>query len=168
MKKISTKNVLLLTMLLAILTCAIGGTIAWITTSTDSIENTFGPSEVTVTVTDNVTGNVKNNVVITNTGNTDAYIRAAIVANWVKDNEIVAPWTDSVSINSGWVKVGNFYYYTSPVAPGNATGTALFTSYTAPEAPVGGAHLEMNILAQAIQSSPANAIQDAGWGWQPN
>lgn len=168
MKKMNRKTIVLLAMALIIMIGAVSGTIAWLTTNTAPVANTFTPGDVEVSVTDNVSGNVKSNVVITNTGNTEAYIRAAIVANWVLDGKIVAPWTDSVSINSGWTKVGNYYYYTSPVAPGAATGSALFTSYTAPEAPVEGAHLEMTILAQAIQSKPKKALEDAGWGWMPS
>ena len=63
--------------------------------------------DVNVTITDNVnisggvsdgyTGSVKTDVVISNTGNTDAYIRAALVGQWLDDKENpVFGFTDAV------------------------------------------------------------------------
>ena len=43
---------------------------------------TLKPDQVDVTITDKVNGFIKDNVVITNSGNVDAYIRAHIDANW--------------------------------------------------------------------------------------
>lgn len=43
---------------------------------------TLKPNVVDVDIEDDVDGFVKDNVVITNTGNVDAYIRANIIANW--------------------------------------------------------------------------------------
>lgn len=61
---------------------------------------TLSANEVNVTVTDEVTsGNVKQNVVITNTGNVPCYIRAAIIGYWVDKsgniiNELWRPLSD--------------------------------------------------------------------------
>ena len=43
---------------------------------------TLKPDEVDITIEDEVHGFIKDKVVITNTGNTEAYIRAHIAANW--------------------------------------------------------------------------------------
>jgi len=43
---------------------------------------TLKPDEVDITIEDKVHGFIKDKVVITNTGNTEAYIRAHIAANW--------------------------------------------------------------------------------------
>ena len=175
MKSINKKRILLLAMVLIILFGAVSGTIAWLTASTDPVVNTFVPGKVDVDITDDVSGKVKSNVVIKNTGNTDAYIRAAIVANWYKDGKIVAAWDESQGSfdnslpGTDWTKgTDGYYYYTKSVAPDQTTGTKLFNTYTAPDAPVVGAQLEMDIIVQAIQSSPAAAISDAGWAWQPS
>ena len=48
---------------------------------------TLKATEVDVEIEDEVHGFVKDNVVITNTGNVDAYIRAHIVANWWGKND---------------------------------------------------------------------------------
>ena len=76
-----TKTILALALVALLLTCAVGGTVAYLVTKTDAVTNTFTPGRVTVRVEDTVSGNVKKDVKITNTGNTSAYIRVAIVAN---------------------------------------------------------------------------------------
>ena len=174
MKKLNKKTLLLLALVLIVLVGTVSGTVAWITTNTNPVINMFSPAEVKVVVTDDVDGKTKSNVTIKNTGDTDAYIRAAIAACWYKDGKIVAAWDESQGTFSNlpgtdWTKgADGYYYYTKSVAPNDATGSKLFDSYTAPDAPVDGAHLEMDIIVQAIQSSPAAAISDAGWAWQPS
>ena len=129
-------------------------------------------SEIDVEITDDVNGGVKDNVVITNTGNVPEYIRAAIVGNWFDDSgKIVSAWTESQGtfvgkLGSNWVEDGSWYYYKNPVAPGAETPEKLFQSYNAPEAPVSGAHLEMRIMVQAIIADDTVAQQS--WGVQPS
>ena len=51
--------------------------------------------DVNVTITDQFTATVKNNVQITNTGNTDVFIRAAIIGQWVdEDDKPIFGYTD--------------------------------------------------------------------------
>lgn len=136
-------------------------------------------SEIDVTITDEVNSGVKNNVVITNTGNVPEYIRAAIVGNWFLSGDIVAPW-DMTSANGTfvglpgddgsngkWVLRGRYYYFNKPVAPDAATPAPLFTSYTpVTTAPVSGSHLEMKIMVQAIIADDTVASQS--WGVNPS
>lgn len=125
---------------------------------------------VSVRVTDNVAGKVKNNVQILNTGASKAYIRAAIVAGWYDGDMMVAGWDEDSGTFAGkpgskWVKVGDYYYYQDPVEPGEYTGSELFSSYTAPSvAPVSGAHLEMTILTQAVIWDEQKVRVRAAWG----
>ena len=85
------KTVLLLAMVVLILAGAVGGTLAYIVTSSGPVQNTFTPAHVTCAVEEDFSDNtIKKDVKIRNTGNTSAYIRAAIVANWVdKDGKII-------------------------------------------------------------------------------
>ena len=73
------KTVVLLTAIAVLLCATVGGTVAYLVTSTRSITNTFTPSNVTISIEESMSGNVKNDVKIKNTGNTAAYIRAAVV-----------------------------------------------------------------------------------------
>lgn len=163
------KSILIVASVVVILLATVGGTLAYLVTQTEMLINIFNPTRVTCAVVESWTdGNsTKSNVTVKNTGTTDAYIRVAIVGNWVKDGSIVAPWTIEQGTFTGlpgenWVKSGNYYYYTKSVAPGATISDYLFTQYTAPTAPIEGAHLEMTIIAQAVQASPADAVA-AAW-----
>lgn len=159
------KTVLLLAMVVLILAGAVGGTLAYIVTSSGPVQNTFTPARVTCEVKEEFDKQTKKNVKIKNTGTTSAYIRAAVVANWVKDGKIVAPWDDKIAYNTtDWVKGDDGYYYCRyAVAAGQKTGN-LFDSYTPDHAPVEDAHLEMTIVCQAIQSE-GGAVTVDGNGW---
>lgn len=173
------KALIVAALAVVILTAAVGGTMAWLSTQTQDLTNTFVPAKVTCKVDENFTegDTEKKDVRIQNTGTTDAYIRAMIVANWCsseKDSngnyKVVAPYAVDADHFKGltgenWKPYNGFYYYTQPVAPGQTTGSCLFTSCTPDnsEKPEGADHLEVNIICQAVQSTPAAAVQDA-WG----
>lgn len=186
MKIMNKKRLAVLLASVLLLVVTVGGTIAFLVDSTDPLVNTFTPTSVNVTVTDNVSGNVKDTVEIKNTGKTSAYIRARIVGSWVSDKDnttVVQAWdpalynTDNPEAGgdgtftglpgTGWVKreSDGYYYYTEPVAPNRPTGTPLFTSYEVKKT-VGGAHLVLDILVQAIQSEGGAALN--AWGVDPS
>lgn len=167
MKKLNKKSLALLIAAALLLTFTVSSTVAYLVDSTNALVNTFNPTHVTVDVKDTIAtvngAQTKQNVVITNTSNIAAYIRAAVVGYWVKDGNIVAPWNGSITPNAPWTFTDGFYYYPNPVDAGAAVPTNLFTSYQQPTPPVEGAHLEMEILAQAIQADGmgATSAQDA-------
>lgn len=157
-----TKTILALALVALLLTCAVGGTMAYLVTQTNAVTNTFTPAKVTCAVEEDFTQgtSIKRNVQIQNTGNTDAWIRATVVGNWVKDGKIVAPWTDDINYNiADWTKVGNYYYYNSKVAAGGKTNN-LFKEYSA-SVNADGAHLELTIVCQAVQSNLGTSAQAA-------
>ena len=87
MKRINNKKtIILLVSLTLVLGLAIGGVLAFLSASTTELENTFTPSQVTSKVIETVTETEKTNVMIQNTGDTEAFIRAAIVINWADGN----------------------------------------------------------------------------------
>ena len=168
-----TKQPVALVALLVLLCCTVAGTLAYLVDSTDPVTNTFTPASVSTEVNEDFDGITKSNVTIKNTGNIDAYIRATVVVNWASDKEVgvvsgTAPkegtdytieWT---MLN--WIKVGDYYYYTQKVAANGAT-EQLFTNCklldgaNVPD----GYHLQVTILADGIQSEPADAVTQA-WG----
>lgn len=161
MKKFSKKSLVLLVCVTMLLTFTVSGTVAFLAAGSSSVVNTFKPTQVSVTVTDKIVAdNTKQDVVITNTSNIKAYIRAAVVANWCNDKgQVVMPLTDGVKLTqgTGWSMIDGYYYYKDPVEAGKPVPNALFASYTAPDAPYEGLHLEMDIVVQAIQAEGMGA-----------
>lgn len=164
-----TKQPVALLALLVLLCCTVAGTVAYLVTSTDPVTNTFTPASVTTQVEEKFDGTTKSDVQIKNTGNIDAYIRAAVIINWadangnvsatpVKDGDYVIKYDSS----NTWKKIGDYWYYTKPVAADSLTEKALIESCTpvAGKAPE-GYDLQVTILADGIQSEPSNAVTEA-------
>ena len=139
----------------------VGGTLAYLFTVTEDVENVFTPAEVPPTINEEFNGNVKKNVSVTNEGNVDAYIRAAVIVNWVDTggNIVADPEGHEYSIvytaSGDWVKSEDgYYYYTKPVAAGDTT-SELITSAKPTKGTV--YKLQIDIAAQTIQSEGVNS-----------
>lgn len=165
----------LLLALILVVGAAAGGTVAWLTQTTETKNNNFEYGQVSCRVDEDFAlgGATKENVRITNTGNIPAYIRATYVVNWLdKDGHIAASVPEGYSYSltenpeGTWTKGnGGYFYYLSPVAPGASTpGSLLTCTVTRPENPE--YRLSVEILATAIQSTPAKAVTEA-WGVTP-
>ena len=149
--------VLLIAVLLLIGT-AVGSTAAFLVTKTEPVEEAFAYAQVSCQVTD--TMGVKN------TGTAQAYIRASYAVNWRDGEGIIAAVTpDGYSCdldeNQGaWVDGGDgYFYYPDPVDPGGETPSLLTCSVLCPEEPA--YTLSVEVVAEAIQSNPAEAAEDA-------
>lgn len=157
--------------LVLIIGAVVGGTLAYLAARTDAIVNTFNPAKVDITVDENFNGKTKENVKITNTGDTDVYIRATYVVTWKDTDGNVYPeqpqpgvdYTISLNPEQDWFNYNGYYYYTYPVASGASTGVLIDecapVAGRAPE----GYTLSVDVLASAIQSVPAEAAGQA-WG----
>lgn len=164
---------LLLTALLTV-----GGTLAYLFTSTDPVVNTFEPVKQEITVTEEFDGQTKENVKIKNTGDIDAYIRAEVVINWIDKDGNILPSTpekatykvdwafddldidgNAVEETSNWVEYGGYYYYTVPVTPEAFTENLIdliTVSY-----PVGSEfRLDVAVAAQSVQATPEAAVNE--------
>lgn len=151
-----------------ILTLAVGGTIAFLSTKTDPVVNTFNPSQVTCSVVEDFDGKTKTNVNVENTGDIPAFIRVKLVAYRTNDQGQHIGGVSEVpafALGKDWAKCGDYYYYTCPVAPG-ATPTdslaeriELTENYT----DVDGGHQSIDVIAEAIQAGPEAAVK-AAWG----
>lgn len=172
----SRKGLIAAVALVLLLCAAVGGTLAWITAQTPAVINTFTPAHVTCEVDEKFDGTTKSDVKIKNTGDIDAYIRAAVVVNWADASGNVSgtpvtvnDYTMTLNLNSsGWVEgTDGYYYYISPVAPEGTTANLIDSCTPVPEKAPDGYKLQVTILAEAIQSTPDTAIKEA-WGVDPN
>lgn len=71
----SRKALFALVSVLVLIFAAVGVTVAYLQTQTEPLENQFTPAKVSCKVEETFDGNVKSNVTIRNTGDTDAFIR---------------------------------------------------------------------------------------------
>lgn len=172
-KKLNKKAMLTVALCLLISLASVSGVWAYLTSKTDERTNTFVPGRVTCAVEEEFHDGVKSNVKVRNTGNVNAYIRVAVVATYVSDSGKVyaaAPveGTDySVTwASGGWTRGADGYWYHSlAVAPNALTGT-LIEQATRLTQPPEGFRLNLQIVASAVQSDPADAVKEA-WGITP-
>lgn len=159
-----TAMVIATVMLLAL---AIGGTVAWLTSSTGPITNTFTPSQVSCKVEENFndrTG-VKSNVKVQNTSDIPAFIRVKLVTYRTNGKGQHIGGTASVPAftpGEGWQEHNGYYYYTQPVQPQNFTGILIEQiKLQDPYTDADGGRQAIDVMAEAIQSMPATAVQEA-------
>lgn len=175
-KRRSRKTGTLLFSLVLLLTMMVGGTLAYLTIQTNPVVNQFTPSQVSCSVKENFNGTIKTDVNVTNNSDIPAYIRVKLVTYRVSDagenaGKHIGGTADlpTFKLGTGWVKHGEYYYYTQPVAPGaspaaNLTDSMTLTgSYTDAD----GGKQVIEVMAEAIQSVPTSAVVSA-WGVNPS
>ena len=192
-KNLTRKQLIALIVSLSlILALSVGVTLAYIFINTDPVTNIFDPAQVSCAVVENgsntehygdqVTVSSKSNVMIKNTGDTDAYIRAAVVITWKStDGKVYAQapsagdYTINYATDTGWeLGADGFYYYLKDVAPVTecthatneacekcCTGVLINSCSQEADATVpAGYHLSVEIVASAIQSKPDHVVGD--------
>ena len=189
MKKYINKKSIIIASVMLLLLATVGTTLAYIFTETKPVENTFNPSKVSCAVVENNgtpvtgsvtnTGDIKENVQIKNTGDTDAYIRVKVVVNWM-DEAGTKVWatkpvegadgdyTITYNLGNGWFNGGDgFYYYSKAVSPEELTTILINEAKqlkSAPQTPDGIQYcLSIEIVASAIQSTPETVVEEQ-WG----
>ncbi len=147
---------------------AVGGTVAFLITQDGPVTNTFIPSQVSCQVTENFNGTEKTNVNVKNTGDTQAYIRVKLVTYRVNEQGQRIGGSAEIPVfllGENWVTYDGFYYYTLPVAAGDKPATDLADKMTLTGAysDADGGKQVIEVMAEAIQSEPAQAVGEA-WG----
>ena len=164
------RTAVLLVAIILLISTAVGATVAFLTTKTEPVKNTFEYAKVSCEVTEWDDMYARRCVQVRNTGTIDAYIRATYVVNWVDASGRIAAsvpagysYTLTENPDSSWKKgKDGYFYYLTPVAPNDSTPGSLLTCMaTYPDNPE--YTLSVEILAEAIQSTPESAVADA-WG----
>lgn len=162
------RSLVLVVSVLVLLLAVAGGTLAWLTAQTDGVVNTFTPAQVSCKVTENFNGTTKSNVNVTNTSDIDAYIRIKLVTYRVNAQNQHIGGTATIPTftpGQGWVEHDGYYYYTLPVKAGGTPATYLISSIdlTGSYNDADGGKQVIEVMAEAIQSSPAEAVGES-WG----
>lgn len=154
------RTAVLLIAVILLITTAVGSTAAFLVTKTEPVEESFAYAQVSCQVTDTLA--------VQNTGTAQAYIRASYAVNWLDVNgNIVAVVPegyscDPVENQDDWTEGGDgYFYYSYPVDPGSETPSLLTCSVSYPVDPA--YTLSVEVVAEAIQSNPAEAAAEA-WG----
>lgn len=152
----------------------LGGTLAYLFTQTEPIENKFDYGAVPVDILEEFDGTTKSNVVIANEGNTDSFVRAGILITWKNvqgevSSTAVRPEDYTMTLNpDGWFEKDGYYYCTSRVDAGQATPVLIVNAEKTAEAQVPeGYDLSIEILAQSVQADGEKngrpMVETAGW-----
>lgn len=165
--KLNKKSITVIAFSAVILLSVVGGVWGYLASRPDPITNEFTPAFVTCEVQETFENGVKQDVAIRNTGNVNAFIRAAVVVTFQDaDGKVLATapkeGTDYTVTwaESGWMKGSDgFWYHKTAVKPGELTADLIetATALTAPD----GFSLNIQIIATAIQSDPPQAVTDA-------
>ena len=174
----SRKALFALVSILVLVFAAAGVTVAYLQTQTPPLKTEFTPAQVSCEVEETFDGSVKRSVAIRNTGDTDAFIRVTVVANWVKaDDEgnvtsvhaqqpqpgtdYTIQWADDFGAN--WLQGGSdFYYYKIAVDPEESTAVLIAECTPKANRAPEGYTLAVEIVASAIQASP-EAVAEEYW-----
>lgn len=166
------KSVILLISVSSMVLMVIGASLSFLKTQKGPLVNEFASSYVSSEVIETFKDNIKKDVKIQNTGDIDAYIRAAVIVIWEDEDKNVYPqmpiagrdYTIDFS-NNGWdIETSDgYYYYTKPVASKNCTEVLINEVKPVDSKTPEGYRLSVEILGDAIQSLPTKAVVDS-WG----
>ena len=160
--KRNEKHTLVLTIVIILLAAlAIGTTVAFIITKTDTYDNTFIPPITRISL--------EGYDDITNTGNIPVYVRTIAVVNWhsLEDEHTILSEVpehgvdyDVTNVTDGWFLASDgFFYYEKPLQPGESV--AIFTKAEQLREKA-GYELRIQLLSSSIQATPSDAI-NAAW-----
>lgn len=171
-KRFNPRFVALLSSLVLIIGMAAGATVAYLIDDTDAVVNTFTPAKADITVDEIFRNGKKEDVHVDNASDFPVYVRARVIINWLDENNNVlstvpddhvmtctpgTDWTPAFAPN-----YTGYYYYAGKVAVNGSTSNLIESiEYQIPEGCTD--RLQVEILAEAIQAEPANAVEEA-WG----
>ena len=179
LKNRNKKSLTLIVSLILIITIGVGGTLAYLITSTSAVTNTFTPSKVVISVDETFDGNTKSNVKIQNHNDSvKSYIRAAIVVNWMsEDGKSVWATTPelgedyTMTLGDDWTEYpeeSGVYYYNKEVPAGELTENLIVSAAPVAGKAPDGYYLSIEILAQGIQAdgvdSNGKTPVELAWG----
>lgn len=161
----------LVAILLSVL--AIGSTLAYLSSKDEPIKNEFLPSIISCEIYEEFDkeNGIKRNINVKNTGNIDAYIRIKLVPYRINEkDEHIGGYSNEpyFMLNDDWKEYNGYYYYLKKIGPNEYAENSLTDymklvySYDYEDYGDGGRQA-IDIMAEAIQALPENALKEA-WG----
>ncbi len=161
----SRKRLLLIVLsLILLVSVGAGASLAYLANASGPVINTFQVGSVGAHIEETVDGNTKKAIQVTNTGESPVYVRVRLVSYWKNGSDIAAKSSAlSVAENAAkWKRIGEYYYYTAPLAGGTTTDNLLSSGITM-TADGNGYTQVIEVLADTVQASPTAAVLDV-WG----
>lgn len=145
--------------LVLLLSLSVSGTLGFLVASDGPIANFFSATEATIDIVEEFSANQKSSIQIKNTGDVSVFIRVSLVSSTTdSEGNLIADTNanlSGISLGAGWIKIGNYYYYTSEVIPEQLTNNLLNNPISLNE------DQTITVLAQCIQSQPISAVEEA-------
>ena len=164
------KALVLLSVVAVLAVLFVGTTAALLVSTSGPVTNTFKPADIGCSVSEVFENNVKRDVGIVNTGDTEVYIRAAIVVTWQDGNTsqpsvygkmpTTADYTMELNLDDWFQDSDGFYYCRTPVAAHQSTPVLIEECTANQNTTPAGYGLHVEILGSAIQSVPAEAVHE--------
>lgn len=145
--------------IILVVVMTIGGTVAFLMDSTESVINKFTPASSGITIEEEVKENCKTEIAVKNTGDTGAYIRVSLVANYYDENGNItggAAVPDFTNSEKWFLGNDGYYYYKLPVAANDVTDNLLASESKMQLKD----NMQVTVLAQSIQASPTSVVHD--------
>lgn len=135
--------------------------------SSTSNEFTKGTIKIELNETFEKENNTKKDINVKNIGNSDVFVKVAIIYNFInKDNQVLEEipekdidYTIEFPDNSNWIEKDGYYYYKKILKENETTENLINEIKQIKE--YNDKTLEIDVLAQAIQAQPTRAVKDA-------
>ena len=166
--KFSKKKVLIILLILLVTSLVVGTVAYYFVLNSKSNIFTEGTIKLEIIENFNSENNIKENVLIKNTGNSPIYIRVAILYLFENnDGQIIedipikdTDYTINFSSSNNWVlNSDGYYYYKYPIEPGSNTDILIDNCKQIKE--YDDKSFIVDVLAQAIQTNPNKAVKEA-------
>lgn len=148
--------------LVLIICVAVGGTIAYIVTQTDKVENKFIPADVKIEINETFENNIKSSITVQNVQddkNVPCYIRVKLVSNMQEDGKVTGSAAiNAFNLNDKWFDGGDGCYYYKDVVNVGASTANLLADDSKITLESGQA---VEVLAEGIQATPETAVTSA-------
>lgn len=152
------KMLILVISLVLLVAVSAGATLAYFHLASGPVINTFQAGSAGAKVDEDVKGDTKKEITVTNTGKSPVYVRVRLVSYYEDSKGNVLPQASpslSFTLGDNWVYHGGYYYYNAPLAAGATTEDLLGTDLAMSEGQV------IEVLADTVQATPAQAVKDA-------
>ena len=163
------KQFVLLVSVLALMIGMVGGSLAYLVTNTDPVQNTFTAAVPDVTIDEDFKEQTeKKDVKVTNTSDFTAYIRAAYTVYWLDTagniDASVPVGAYTIDINTtDWTEFSGVYYYNKGAVAAGAQTSNFINSCKPTDLAPEGYQLVVDVSAEVVQAVPTQAVKDV-WG----